>query len=248
MDVAAARGRQTLESAAARHLTAGGAGVVGHRGGAHAAARDGDGVDLLDEADRPALLPGGLAQRLEVGADLAGRRAVVHRLERRRRHEEERHPGLASHGLGDVGLAGARSAFEEQSAPGAAAHLVGERLVGQEEVERPDHVLLDRVDALDVVEGHVDLLGPVGHVRRAARHDRGADEHDDEGDEEDHRRELERVDRRHVEVEHVQRLAVGDAPEQVGQRQRQQDGHPPEPTPAHALAGAGHIGTAPRDP
>ena len=44
-----------------------------------------DGVDLLDEADRAALAAGGLAQRPEVGADLAGGRAVVHRLERRRR-------------------------------------------------------------------------------------------------------------------------------------------------------------------
>jgi hypothetical protein len=63
-----------------------------------------DGVDLLDEADGPTLLAGRLAQRLEEGPDLAGGHAVPHRLEAGRRDDQERHPGVAGHGLGHVGL------------------------------------------------------------------------------------------------------------------------------------------------
>jgi hypothetical protein len=47
----------------------------------HAAAGAGDRVDLLDEADGAALFGRGLAQLLEVVADLATGRAVVLRLE-----------------------------------------------------------------------------------------------------------------------------------------------------------------------
>src|SRR5204863_959802 len=60
----------------------------------HAAARAGDRVDLLDETDRAAFFGRGLAQFLEVVPDLATRRAVVLRLERRGRHEQERNAGL----------------------------------------------------------------------------------------------------------------------------------------------------------
>ena len=59
------------------------------RRAAHPGAGAADGVDLLDETDRAALLAGRLAERLEVGADLAVGLAVVHRLERRRGDEED---------------------------------------------------------------------------------------------------------------------------------------------------------------
>ena len=108
---------------------------------AHAAAGAGDGVDLLDEADRAALFAGGLAQRLEVVADLAAGLAVVHRLERGRRHEQERHAGLARHGLGHVGLAGAGRTLEQDRLARVAAHLLAERLVAEEQVERLDDLV-----------------------------------------------------------------------------------------------------------
>ena len=108
---------------------------------AHAAAGAADGVDLLDEPDGAALPAGVLAQGLEVGPDLAVGLAVEHRLERRGRHEEERHAGLGGHGLGHVGLARARRPLEQDGLAGRAAHLLGERPVGEEEVEGLDHLL-----------------------------------------------------------------------------------------------------------
>jgi len=91
-----------------------------------------DGVDLLDEADRPAFAAGVGPQGLEVGADLAVGLAVVHRLERRRRHEQERHAGLCGHGLGQVGLARAGRPLEEDASAGRAPHAITEGLVGEE--------------------------------------------------------------------------------------------------------------------
>ena len=159
------RGRRSTCAASER--------VIGSGGHRQAAARHRDRVDLLDEADRAALLARGLAQRLEVRADLARGGAVVHRLERGRRDEEERHAGLARHRLGEVGLAGAGLALEEQAAarrcrPSRAAKVLwarnrlSERTTSSFTVSMPD----------DVVERDVDLLGAVGHVRRAAGADR----------------------------------------------------------------------------
>ena len=132
-------GRRAVAGGQRRHATAGVDAErrqrLRHRRGRQATAGHGDRVDLLDEADRAALGAGHLAQLLEVRADLARGRAVVHRLERRGGHEEERHAGLARHGLGQVGLAGARRALEQDAAARRAAHVVGERLVGEEEVE-----------------------------------------------------------------------------------------------------------------
>src|SRR5207248_8961453 len=68
-------------------------------GGPHAGASGADGVDLFDEADRTTLAASRLAEGAEVGADLAVGLAVVHRLERRRRDEEEGDAGLLGHGL-----------------------------------------------------------------------------------------------------------------------------------------------------
>jgi len=158
----------------------------GRRGG-DTAPGDGDDVDLLDEADRTALLTGGLAQRLEVAPDLLGALALPHRLERRAADEQERHPGLGRHGPGEVGLAGARRPLEQQPAPGRATHLLGEGLVRQEQVQRPDDVVLDGVDTHDIVEAGRDLVGPVDHVRRAPGHELLADDHaDHQGEEAEH--------------------------------------------------------------
>ena len=130
---------------------------VGVRRRAHAAASAGDRVDLLDEADRAALFGRGLAQLLEVVADLAAGRAVVLRLERGRRHEQERHAGLVRHRLGHVRLAGAGRAFEQHALARVAAHHVAERLVAEEQVERLDDLVLDRAEADDVVERDVEI-------------------------------------------------------------------------------------------
>ena len=63
---------------------------------------------------------------LKYAADLAGRRAVVHRLERRTGDEQEGHSRFRRHRFGGVGLARARQALEEQAAARCAAHVVAE--------------------------------------------------------------------------------------------------------------------------
>ena len=109
---------------------------VDHPGDALALARAvapgaADGVDLLDEADGPTLASGVAPQGLEVGPDLAVGLAVEHRLEGRRRDEQERHAGLGGHGLGHVGLARAGRPLEEDGLAGRPAHLLGEGAVGR---------------------------------------------------------------------------------------------------------------------
>ena len=118
----------------------------------HATACAGDRVDLLDEADRATFFARGLAQRLEVVADLAAGLAVVHRLERGRRDEEVRHARFSRHGLRHVGLAGAGRPFEQDRLARVAAHLLAERLVREEQVERLDDLVLHRTEPDDVVE------------------------------------------------------------------------------------------------
>ena len=233
-------GRQAREPTAAHRR-----GQVGRgdRRGRRADARAGhrDGVDLLDEADRTALLARGLAQRLEVGADLARRGAVVHGLEARGRHEEERHAGLGGHRLGQVGLAGSGRALEEQAASRRAAHLGAEGAVGQEEVQRADDVGLHQVDALDVCQRDVDLLGAVRDVRRAARdqrHPEGRDDHDAEEHADDQQ---ERVDRGQRQLRQVDRTAVDDPPPHPDHRDRHQEPDPGEPVSACPLPGCTHV-------
>src|SRR6478735_393741 len=125
--------------------------------GGHASPGHRDGVDLLDEADGTAVASGGLAQRAEVGADLACCSAVIHRLERGRGHEQERDAGLAGHRFGHVCLPGSWEPLEEQPSPRRPSHLLSEGAMGEEQVEGADDVLLDGVDPLDVVEGDLDL-------------------------------------------------------------------------------------------
>ncbi len=149
---------------------------------AHATARAGDRVDLLDEADRAAFLARRLAELLEEVADLATGRAVELVLECGRRHEQERHTRLARHRLRHVRLAGAGRPLEQHALARAAAHHLAERLVPEEEVERLDDLVLHRAEAYDVVERGLDLARVVAHVRRLAHRHHG---HDDD-DAEDH--------------------------------------------------------------
>ena len=78
-----------------------------------------DGVDLVDEDDRPAHLAG----RLEQVADPAGADADEHLHEVRAGDRQERHAGLAGDGPGDEGLAGARRADQQHALGDAGADL-----------------------------------------------------------------------------------------------------------------------------
>ena len=149
--------------------------VGAHRGEArrpHAGPRCGDRVDLLDEADRPTLLAGDLAQGGEVAANATSGRAVPHGLERRGGHEEERHAGLVGHGLCQVGLARAGRPLEQHPSAGASPELAAVQLVAHEGVEGAGDLVDDRVEPDDVGEARLDLLGGVPDVRRAAAHQR----------------------------------------------------------------------------
>ena len=138
-----------------------------------------DGVELLDEPDGPALARGLAPQLLEVGADLAVGLPVEHRLEGRRRDEEEGHAGLGGHGLGHVRLARPGRALEEDGLAGGAAHLLVEGPVGQEEVERLGDLLDQPLGPAHVVEGHGQLVGPVEDVGRPSGRQK-RDDHDGE--------------------------------------------------------------------
>ncbi len=124
-----------------------------------------DGVELLDEADRTTLTPSVLAEGPEERTDLPVGLSVEHRLERRRRHEEEGHAGLGGHGLRHVGLTGARRALEEDGLAWHATHLLGERAVREEEVEGLRDLFDEDVRSAHVVEAHVELVRPVEDVR-----------------------------------------------------------------------------------
>ena len=121
-----------------------------HAAGAHARAGHADGVELLDEPDGAALGPCRLAQRLEELTDLAVGHAVEVRLELAGRHEQERHLGLGGDRLGQVGLAGTRGALEQHTAAWRTAHLVGEGLVVEEQVQRVDRLSPGCIGADDV--------------------------------------------------------------------------------------------------
>ena len=160
-DTAGALGDAGAFDGGGRHVGAGGA--------VHAAAGHADGIELLDESDGAALFPGDLAEPPEVGADLAGGGAVPHALEGGGGDEQERNAGLAGHGLGGVGLAGAGGTLEEDAAAGLAAHVVAELLVVEEDLEGVLHLAEHRAEALDVVEADVDLLGEVDGLGGLAR-------------------------------------------------------------------------------
>jgi len=142
-----------------------------------------------------------------------------------------------------VGLAGTRRPLEQQTAPGRATHLFGEGLVRQEQVQRPDDVVLHGVDAHDIVEAGRDLVGPVDHVRRAPGHELLADDHADHQGEEAEHDGQERVDVR--QRQEVLRAVPGGGPPRQ-HRGDAQHGHgelqPPARTPL--LAGPTDVGVA----
>ncbi len=162
---------------------------------AHAAPGATDGVDLLDEPDGTAFAPGVLAKLPEVGADLAVGLSVEHGLERRGRHEQEGHAGFGGHGLGQIRLARSRWALEQDRPASRPPHVVGERLVGQEEVEGLHHFVDDHTRAAHVVEVDVDLVGPVEDVRRSPRAQQREDHHRAQDDDEQESRKVGREPR-----------------------------------------------------
>src|SRR6187397_2591493 len=97
-----------------------------------------DRVELIDEADRAAVLACRLAQRPEEHADLALGCSLKARLERGRSGEQERHARLRGEGLCGVGLSRAGATLEEQASARSAAHLTGEPGMAQEQLQRPD--------------------------------------------------------------------------------------------------------------
>ncbi len=185
-----------------------------------------DGIKLLDEPDGAPLTSGVTTQGLEVGPDLPVGLAVEHRLERRRGHEEEWHPGLGRHRLGHVGLAGARWALEEDRLARRSSHLLGEPPMGQEEVERLGDFFHQSLRPADVVKSHLQLVGAVEDVRRASGCQQRHDHHQCQDGDEGHGRQ-QRLERRRE----VGRREGGPGVEQVSQDQQDSDRgkHHPHP-------------------
>ena len=214
---------------------------VVERRAAHAAAGAGDRVDLLDEADRAALFARRLAQLLEVVADLAAGLAVVHRLERGGRHEQVGHARFPRHRLGHVGLAGARRTFEEDRLARVAAHVLAERLVAEEQVERVDDLLAHRPDADDVVHRDVDLARVVPNVRRLPGRHHRHDDHDAEQRDQPERQEDLHLPRRQAREAEADRVRGADPVVEVHADRREPDEELPEAAPAGALPAAGDV-------
>jgi hypothetical protein len=170
-----------------------GCGSVGH--GAPRA----DGVDLVDEDHRAAVLVRHHAGLLEQTPDLQVADTDEHVREPRAGGEQERHAGGARDRLGHQRLAGPGWALEQDPVRRVAAHLL-------EVLEPFEHAqdLLRRLDrgglTADVVEGGVVLVG-VDHVVVAAREEpeHRAELEDDEEDQ-DHRLQHERPQLAHDEL------------------------------------------------
>ena len=198
------------------------------------------GVELVDEPDRAALLERHLAQRPEVGADLPGCRTLEARVEGRAGGEQERHARLGRERLRGVGLAGTRRALEHHPAAGPAPEVLGQVAVGQEQVQRVHDLVADRVDADDVGQPDVELLGPVQHVRRAHA-DGQRDQHAaEQRDDEQPVQQAERVDA--GKGEEVERVAGEDAAPQQERRNGQHHRQRREPLAPQDLALTADIG------
>ena len=113
-----------------------------------------DGVDLVDEDDAG----GVLLALLEQVADPRSADADEHLDEVGTRDREERHARFTGHGLGEQRLAGPRRAHEK-NALGDLAAEAGELLGVLEELDDLLELLLGLVDAGDVGEGHLLLVG-----------------------------------------------------------------------------------------
>ena len=114
--------------------------------------------------------------------------------------------------------------------------------MGQEQLQGPDDLVLDQVDADDVGQPYVDLLRPDHRVRRLAGDEELGRQQQDQGAEEQGGEEHQGVDRR--QPEQVERAAVDDAvPEERGGQPDPQD-QPQQPRPAQLLAAAADVGAA----
>jgi hypothetical protein len=122
------------------------------------------------------------------------------------------------------------------------AELVTEAGVAEEGVEGAHDLLDDPVDALDVVEGDVDLLGSVHQVWRPAAHQRHGDEDQDREDEHGRDDVQHRVLGHRRCLDQVDRTAVEDAVPQEQGRDPEHDRQVAEPDPSHPLAAGTDVG------
>ncbi len=127
-----------------------------------------DCVDFVDEDDAGGVLLG----LLEHVAHARGADADEHLDEVGAGNGEERHPGLARNGLGQQGLAGAGRADHQHAAGNLAAQLLELARV-LEEVDQLGHFLLGFLDAGDIIEGDLDLVG-AEHARARLAEAHGA--------------------------------------------------------------------------
>jgi hypothetical protein len=166
--------------------------VVAAHAAARAAAGAADGVELVDEDDRR----GGLLGLVEQVAHAGRADADDHLDELRGAEAEEGHVGLAGHGAGEQGLAGARRAAEQDALGDHRAEApVLVRVL--EEVDDLDELLLGLVDARDVLERRALLVGLVAlglraaQAGQAARAAAGRAAHDEDEDADDQQRRAE---------------------------------------------------------
>jgi hypothetical protein len=159
-------------------------GAFTHSASAHARSGHADGVELFDETDRAPFGSRRLAKRFEELADLAVGHAEEVRLELARRHKQERHLCLGRNGFRQIGLASAGGTFEQHTATRRAAHLVGECLVVQKQVQCVDGLSSSGVGTDDVGETNVRIAGPQHGVRRLAGGEHGDQHHS--GDQHQH--------------------------------------------------------------
>ena len=140
-----------------------------------------DRVDLLDEADRAALGAGRLAQGLEVrrGSSWPSRRSTSTGTTSPRRTGTAPRPRAAM-ALAVIVLPVPGRPSNSRPRRGVPPICSANCLCVWNRSMRAAHVLLDGVDADDVVEPDVDLLGPVDDVRRARRAQLRPDEQEQE--------------------------------------------------------------------
>ena len=210
--------------------------ALAHAAVTHPRAGHADGVELFDEPDRSALGTSGLAERLEELADLAVGHAIEVRLELAGRHEQERHFGLGSNRLRQVGLPGSGRPLEQHTASWRATHLLTEGLVVEEQVERVDGLATCRIGANDIGKSDVGVGRPQQRVRGLSRshqrdHHHAGDHHQHEAE---HRQFGTVADQRRDAAAH---RATGELPiPEVGNRQAERDDQAQQALLAFALS------------
>ena len=90
------------------------------------------------------------------------------------------------HRFGQIGLARPGGTFEQHPSARVPAEHVSERGVPEEHVQGPNDLVRLPVEAFDLVETNLDLLGADQHVRRTAigegHENEGADQHEQQED------------------------------------------------------------------